>query len=148
MARGYPDFYGYQIVPKYGMPTFETKIATVFPTAAWENVFNIAGKGRSYGGHVFLYGVNDVTASSMIRVTIDGVVFTLTTPAFDLQCGLYLNESQPFLLTYLEHQTAVYLCAWQAIKDWTFGLTYVVDVFNGSGVNAVVRGDFTWGRMI
>lgn len=148
MAQGYPDFFGYQIIPKYGTPVQEQKASTVVASGVDETVFNITGKGRTYGGYVQYWGTLAVFVSTVIYSVIDGVNILFFNPEDQLDFGLNMKESQPFSLTQYEYDgTTKYVC-YACHKDWTFGQSFQVILQNGSGANVNVRGRLYWGRMI
>jgi len=148
MARGYPDFYGQETVPKYGSPNVATKGATPLATGNWGEVFSILGKGRTYGGYIYIFSTNDIRLTGSIRVTIDDEVFTLTTANIDMAYGLYQSNNAPVtLIMYYYNVTPVatsYYVAWAVNKDWTFTKSFKIEVFNGCGINATFRGQLYW----
>jgi len=148
MARGYPDFYGYEIVPKYGTPVDEIKAAAIVVTGNWETVFNITGKGRTYGGYIVLSSILEAFTTALLRVIIDGVTFTLLTPAVELAYNINSKVAQPFSLTRYQQTALSQSIVWTGERDWTFGMSFFVEVYQNSGANATVEGDFLWGRVV
>ena len=120
MARGYPDFYGQEIFPKYGLPVDEVKASAIIVSGNWETVFNIIGKGRTYGGWIRLTGILDIWTTSLIRVIIDDVTFTLLTPEMELNYNTHSKPAHPFSLTRYQRTDLSYNVAWTGEKDWTF----------------------------
>lgn len=148
MARGYPDFFGYQVVPKYGTPVYEQKLAAIVATLNWENIFTITGKGRTYGGYIYTAAVNNSFTNSYLRTTIDGVQFDWPYPSVELDRAIYRVTTKPFALTMYVRTALTWELNWTAEKDFTFGQSFIVDFFNGSAGNVTIDGIFMWGRVI
>ena len=73
MARGYPDFFGYPVVPNYGVTTKKVQAIKVILAGETYDLLDFDIKGRILGGRLFLNPAS-VTASQYTDITIDGVV--------------------------------------------------------------------------
>jgi len=148
MARGYPDFFGQSIFPKYGLPVHELKPVAVVAAGDTEIIFNVVGKGRTYGGWIRWYGTDDVFRTTKLIVTIDAVVQTFLTPYLELDRNISSRTAQTFALTGYEvddlHENVVYT----GEKDWTFEQTFVVTLVNDTAANITVVGSFDWSQVI
>jgi len=148
MARGYPDFFGFSIVPKYGTPVYEQKLAAIVATLNWENIFTCTGKGRTYGGYIYTAAVNNSFTNSYLRTTIDGVQFNWPYPKVELDRAIYRVVTKPFSLTAYFRTALTWEINWTAEKDFTFGQSFIVDFYNGSAGNVTIDGIFMWGQVV
>ena len=148
MARGYPDFFGQSIFPKYGTPIHVLKPGTVVLDGATEIVFNIIGKGRTYGGWIRWLGVDSVFRATRLIVTIDAVVMTFLFPDEDLERNISSKVAQAFSLTEYAVDDINKQVVYTGEKDWTFEQSFLVQLVNDSGANIIVVGEFNWGQII
>lgn len=69
MPRGYPDYFGMSIFPKYGLNSQETGVKACAP--GYTTLFTVSGKGRSSGGTIIIYD-DDFSVSDQLLIDIDG----------------------------------------------------------------------------
>jgi len=128
MARGYPDFFGQLIVPKYGTAYTQAQLALTVLRGENEDIFALAWKGRIYGGYFELSGTYDESLTT-IRVIIDGqTVNQLATQDF-INRGLVTPAVAVLFCVFYSPVIERYVFA--LTPDMVFEQTFVVNVANG-----------------
>jgi len=148
MARGYPDFYGYEIIPKYGLPNLEVWGTDDIANGDTATLINAVGKGRSYQGYIWFYGLGTVHHTAMLSIIIDGVTITYASAENEYEYGFYLDGNQLFNVTrYMVDDTNEYV-TYSAARDYTWGQSLVVTLRNTTGFLLTTRASFLWGQVI
>jgi len=98
VARGYPDYFGQSIFPKYGGAKEVSGSKTV--TANTENtIVEVSGKGVLYSGGLYAQG-SDKCKDDRVRIYIDNVsIVTISFTAL-LTRGLVIVPNDIVTLTY------------------------------------------------
>lgn len=99
MARGHPDYYGLPIFPKYGTAYRDSAIVSL-TLAAYEEVTEILGQGRIYGGKFWSTSA-DATENVALRLYIDEIL--IQQDSFEQLRGMGLDHKAPtplYLLMY------------------------------------------------
>ena len=148
MARGYPDFFGQSIFPKYGKPELEGMTGIKATGLDWKYVFQTDSKGRSYGGYFHVKGISGLRTGYKLRYTIDGSVYTGRTVEEELDYGFQFNDSHLFFLTRWAQDDINQNICHAFTKDWTWEQSLFVEMQNTSGVNLTVIGYFQWAKVI
>jgi len=73
MPRGYPDYFGQSVFPKYGTASLEAAMVNAVADDETE-LIKIEGKGRTYGG-VVISPDPDLKTTSRVRIYIDDELF-------------------------------------------------------------------------
>jgi len=139
MARGYPDFFGQRIFPRYGVPTSDIAILLNCPNGATTEVFSIVGPGRTYGGGLHFFSANDFPIAVQLALTIDGVLYNTYSLAWLLernytQRGDYFVQLLQFDAGDDEYEVAF-------LPDFTFHALITVSVINNCGAALNVTGE-------
>ena len=148
MARGYPDFFGYSIVPKYGTPVHEVNPGANILAGDSATIFSAVGKGRTYGGWIRWFGTDDVFKMTKLIVIIDTVTQTFLTPYWALNQNSSLKTSQAFSLTGYEIDDVNKYVVYSGERDWTFGQSLIVQLNNDTAANITAVGSFDWAKVI
>lgn len=70
--RGYPDYFGQSIFPKYGTPHRIYNDGDNAPASVKTAIITALGKGKSYGGSIYCYSVWD-NRDCIVTLEIDGI---------------------------------------------------------------------------
>jgi len=139
MARGYPDFYGISIFPKYGSPTIDPAVLINCPNAATTQVFYVAGKGRIYGGSLRLVLAVGFPVACQLALLVDGVLHN----TWSLSQLLEYNFTQfpDFLvhLTEYNREDDIYVLTFR--DNVSFQISVEVQVINNTGGAVTATGD-------
>ena len=146
--RGYPDFFGYSLFPRYGIPVGENKMWTNVPNGGVETIFSIAGGGRTYGGFVKYYGDEDLFNMTAITAILDGVAHVSEAVSVELEYGIPAMRAQPFVLSQYEQRVVEQHVCYTGVPEWTFNTSMVVTLQNESGDHIHVMGRMYWGRIM
>ena len=114
MARGYPDFFGYQTFFSYGTPVAEIVSPLTIVAGATGDPLSLTGKGRSYGGFMTFTAKAADVGLFTIEVIVDGNSLGAHDPAGMVLSGTYADDSYFFRINDLSY-----------ITDYFFGITYV-----------------------
>jgi len=134
MARGYPDFFGQLIVPKYGTAYTQAQLALTVGAAGNEDIFSLAYKGRIYGGYFELTRPVGETFAT-IRVLIDGQTICQLAPENFINRGLVSPAVSALFAVFISPVIARYVFA--LTPDMVFEQTFVVNVANGDPLNDI-----------
>ena len=74
MARGYPDYFGMSIFPKFGTFTEEIITDAATPDTETSTLFNVVAKARIYSLIIRIFNA-DSLAGIGLTMTIDGTTF-------------------------------------------------------------------------
>ena len=96
MPRGYPDYFGQSIFPKYGVFTKENGTTTIAALST-DTVIKVTDKGRTYGARLHIDESFDVS-NCVFRLVIDGTIVYDTTPAVSLKHNITEEGQAPFYL--------------------------------------------------
>jgi len=80
MAKGYPDYFGQSIWPKYGTMFRQGVISPVIIPGATGDIFSLSRKAIAYGGVIECLGLNVDVFDIVVRVQIDGSLIIQRTP--------------------------------------------------------------------
>lgn len=148
MPRGYPDFYGYSIVPKYGSAQEETDSSWLASVAGYTTILKATGKGRSYSGYVLAYGAGTIIEDFKVEFEIDGVTFTPRAANSVLIWNYHADWKNLLNLSCAEvYDTGERVCFIVA-PDWTWIEYCEIRVENTSGANAQVVSELQWGKVV
>ena len=134
MARGYPDFFGQLIVPKYGTAYTQASLALTIAAAGNEDIFSLAYKGRIYGGYFELERPVGETFAT-IRVLIDGQTVCQLAPENFMNRGLVSPAVSALFAVFISSVIARYVFA--LTPDMVFEQTFIVNVANGDPLNDI-----------
>jgi len=148
MSRGYPDFFGQSIFPKYGKPELDSRTGVWGFGLDWLLVFEADSKGRSYGGYFHVKGTGQLDTGFKLRYTIDGSVYTGRAVQDELDYGFSLNESQLFYLTRYAQDDVNWNVGYAFTKDWTWEQSLVIEAQNATLANLTVIGYWQWAKVI
>jgi len=125
MARGYPDFFGYQTFYSYGTPIAEVNDPLIVVAGAVGDPIDLTGKGRSYGGYLSWA----VKAADIGLFTVDVIIDGNSLTPFNIPnawgSGAYQNDSYFFKIDGFYFDTDYYLLA-SFIPNWSWGQTLKV----------------------
>ena len=134
MARGYPDFFGQLIVPKYGTAYTQVSLVPTVGAATDEDIFSLAYKGRIYGGYFELSRpVGDPFCT--LRVLIDGQTVCQLSLVNFMERGFVIPAVSPLFVIFYAPVIARYVFA--MTPDMVFEQTFVVNVANGDPLNDI-----------
>ena len=137
MAKGYPDFYGFSIFPRYGAIMVDQQIALVVPNLATTTIHELTGKGRIAGGSFRIRWCTDWSLAWPI-VTIDGNVLTHATGITSLLNTFGQGcEGFPVALKHYSGDGAT--VSFDYVKDYVFNNSYKVEFYNFSGLAGSVH---------
>lgn len=127
MPRGYPDYFGRAMFPKYGTGLVANHLITNHLLEREVTMFSIAGKGRLYYGWLYSYNITDTGAIS-ISIEVDGTeIFDEVLTTFRDRHFQQINITPVFLVMY---KTVLKQFVFGFSGDITFEQTYVVKVDN------------------
>ena len=146
MARGYPDFYGQQIFPKYGTPTSDFVVLLNCPNGATTQAFSINGPGRTYGGSLHFFSTNNSPNFVQLAVTIDGVLYN----TYSLLRLLERNYTQrgDYFVQLLQYDAGDDEYELAFLPDFTFYTSITVSVINNCGAALLVTGELLVSLML
>ena len=132
MAKGYPDFYGFSIWPKYGAVMTDNVIGGVAVDGADTLVHLLVGKGRITGGVFRLRWCADWRFVWPI-ITVDGNILTpeIGVPGFITWYGADCSGYPVNLKSYTGPLGS---CSWDYVKDYVFNDSFQVIIHNNSGI--------------
>lgn len=132
MPRGYPDYFGQQMFPKYGGAKFTSKYK-VITTSGNVEVLAISGKGRIYGGYMYTKDP-DSTKNDRFRLRIDGE--TIPAPDFEalLSYGHISTTDTLLYIIYYDELTPKYVVGLK--NNITFDYDFAV-LYNKTSANDV-----------
>lgn len=111
MAKGYPDYFGQSIWPKYGTPTFTT-ISQAGIGNTETTILEITSQGVLRIAH--FYGDQaDENGSSFLRLYIDGTSVWYASLAQMLTIYGAPQKGMPFILTSMNYVTGI----WAVVLD-------------------------------
>ena len=73
MAKGYPDFFGTSIWPKYGTPVYTNSGLIIVPSLGTVNLISISGNGVLFSLDSYLTAAVDFESSDLFLI-VDGAV--------------------------------------------------------------------------
>lgn len=129
MARGYPDYFGQSIWPKYGTPIYTLDSDHVLPSGEVGTLLSISMPGVLFSLDIGVQAL-EVMTLSLLTLTIDGQSFAvvgLGNPAY----GLPAAAQSPLLYTviydHLEYYQRIVLA-----REVPFHSTVVLQCSNGT----------------
>jgi len=131
MARGYPDFYGQRIFPRYGTPTTDVAVMLNCPNLFTTGVFAIVGSGRTYDGGLHFWSTNDSPGFVQLTLDIDGVIYNTYSLADLLERNMVDHSN--YFVSLTEYRLAddeYHVVFW---PDFTFHTSIEISVINNSG---------------
>ncbi|MBD3390735.1 MAG: hypothetical protein GF410_01855 [Chitinivibrionales bacterium] len=131
MAKGYPDWFGYSLFPKYGTVT-TISVDNVVPVADWTEIVALTGKGQIFGGALDITNLNtNRNAAAEIRVQLDGTTILNTDlRSFYRRWKVFKHRMFPVFFVYLDGRE--YETIMQIDHDWTYELSYRIDMINNN----------------
>jgi len=122
MPRGYPDYFGQSIFPKYGTITIDDQVVNC-PQGVVTTIHNIEGKGRIYGG-AFATGAGTPDTTDELQIIIDGItLFNITMYDFwDIFSPV--EDHLPMRFLYYDTGSPKFRLAY--IKDFTYEKSFVI----------------------
>jgi len=124
MPRGYPDYFGQSIFPKYGgFKTYQHSELNL-SSVNYTTIVNVTAKGKIYDGYLCFVGTAmDVFAK--LKVTIDGAVTQETTLDFLLnRFWSFSNRGILNIIAWNDEDEYYYV---QVGKDITFEQSYKIE---------------------
>lgn len=73
MARGYPDFFGQSIFPKFGALTYVDLASGVVAPGNWATVVDVSTKGQIHSCLIAIQEIGGTSEAVSIKVTVDGL---------------------------------------------------------------------------
>jgi len=144
MARGYPDFFGTAIFPKYGGASQQDAGDFGVANGDTDVFLTIVGKGRSYGGLLRFWGTGNVHTNARIFVNVDGTEFASQFPDQQLEQGIFLSLHQFIkLVGYYQDDVNEYV-TYTYVGDFTFEQSIVLSLENTSGALVLGQSWFWW----
>ena len=132
MARGYPDFFGRSIYPKYGvLQRHEAAFMGILPGAT-QTILNVTAQGTTGPSYLYATGIGDLSLLVPICY-IDGARLTYRSIAVMVSENNSKGEDYVFFLRRWEpasHKVYVYLTPYI-----NFTGSYRVDLWNQSAAN-------------
>ena len=130
MARGYPDFFGFSVFPWYGALSSVLDNTTVIAPGNSATVVDLALKGRSQGGILWLWSTASID-TDRVSIIIDGTEFAVW--GFSVWESYHHNANYlPILMRY--YNLDIFFVSFEFGPDWVFGTQYkVVITNNGTG---------------
>jgi len=135
MASGLPD-YQRVIRPSYGAAK-RTAFAAVVTASSTTVLGTMTGKGILYGGHLFSVGT-DTQKNDVPRITLDGVLLSLTSFTDLDSLNLDVNDSAAFYKRLYDDTNHVYCVA--ISHGLTFESMMKLEYVESHGRTPVVKG--------
>ena len=148
MARGYPDFFGTSIVPKYGAPQQELYSEAVVTGVVDVDMVNFTGKGRSYSGYASFYGTGNVLTQCTVRFILDGIAFPYIAANSTLLWNRHADFDNFLSLSMMEITDTVERFCLIVCPDWTWSRSCIIQIHNSSGANVQAICELYWAKVI
>ncbi len=133
MARGYPDFFGYSIFPKYGTAELANSFGAIGSGAGEGDMLSITGKGKLLSGFIRII-MGGVWVNNTINVYIDGIqVTTFSITDWHNYSFIHLT-SAPIFLSYYNNADLYFFFI--PNDNVTYGVSFRVGLVNTSGANS------------
>ena len=133
MAKGYPDFYGFSIFPKYGSVMIDDFPSAAVGPGATVAIHEVFGNGRIYGGHLYCTAFAD-WSDIYVRVFIDGVQMNVNNSVSQM-FAQYGHVDVEWPLQLVNYRGDGGHAVFAAEKDYTFTDTYLIEIENTSAGN-------------
>ena len=145
MAKGYPDFYGFSIFPRYGAVMSDQVVALNVADDDRVELHALIGKGRITGGVLRILGALDF-GWLWPEVWVDGVKLTydMGPNATILNFG---RDSRGFPLALKNYLGKSGTASWDYVNDYVFNETYSVWCNNESGAIVTVNSNLNYTLM-
>lgn len=139
MARGYPDFFGHNLFPKYGLLGKQDEQSTLIANGATGTIFTLSQKGVVYGGWINCVLSAGNPSNLTVYFNIDTAEMTMMNPYIVMGNGMFKpGYSLYHILFYDTVQNKVILGMPQGA---TFGTLFEVKIKNASGANLDIDGE-------
>ena len=141
MPRGYPDYFGQSIFPKYGSLKVATGSGISLPNGVEKTVVSISGKGQVYSGFMSISGtVSPVNTSC--RVYVDNNLIFAQTIKNMLDHGFTLPDTT--LLYVREYNTTNNYALIVVMKGITFEVNFVLKALATASATLSGSGNIYW----
>lgn len=135
MAKGYPDFFGFQTFPQYGVPAFGADDTVMVAAGDTASVFVLTCKGRISGGYIFLSGAVE-PSDLVLKIYVDGDLTETTRPHTINSRGIYRPGLGFLYMVSYRPETDAFLLG--LTTDLTFVYSYEITLTNDGGVAEAV----------
>jgi len=138
MPRGYPDYFGQSIFPKYGKTRLKTQDDDTVTNNATETVLTITGKGRIFGGWIKCL-VETASNNFWVKLYIDDNIISSDQPALHRFRGIIPGVNAVVVITEYNSVSGIY--TFTIGNELTFESSFRIDIYNLTGDNIYIDSD-------
>ena len=136
MARGYPDYFGQSMWPKYGAPLMDSAEGIGIANLATETLHSIAAQGVLYDLTVQILGGSSIEGA-VFYLKIDGEEITRWVASSLYERFYQITGSEVIVVEMIDFETRTMIVRLR--RELPFHSSVVLTVYNGTGDTVLVR---------
>ena len=141
MARGYPDYFGQSMWPKYGAPLMDSAEEIGMANLATKTLHSIAAQGVLYDLTVLISGSSSIDGA-IFYLKIDGEEITRWAPNSAYERFYHITGTEAIVVEVIDFETRMMIVRLR--RELPFRSSVVLTVYNGTGDFVTVRSSLVY----